>query len=186
VADENWISYAEFGSAFFEHAVTEERILRALTGIAGEPIEFGPIGAGPGRLARVRAHGELGEASAQRLPSDLVCFRLTIPVSLRLDVDLGVDQHHFDADLLVGLTLTARAAAPLRVVIDIEPPHGKDVSVEVVASSRRGTLLQMIAGVDREIARFVARYVAREIDKPHVRGARDIDVAARIDGAWGT
>jgi hypothetical protein len=30
----------------------------------------------------------------------------------------------------------------------------------------------------------VARYVTREIDKPHIRKARDIDVAARIDGAW--
>lgn len=184
MGSEEWISYEEFGSAFFEHAVTEERILAAVDGIAGDPIEFGPIGAGPGKLARVRAKGELGEAGARRLPGELVAFRLSIPVALRLHVDLGVDQHHFHAKVRVGLTLTARAAAPLRVVIHIEEPTRKDVTVDVEASSRRATLLQIVAGVDREIARFVARYVAREIEKPHVRGARDIDVAARIDGAW--
>lgn len=185
MADEDWISYSEFGSAFFEHAVTEERILRALSGIAGDPISFGPIGAGPGRLAKVSAEGEVGEASARRLPGELVAFRLNIPVALRLHIDLGVDRHHFHARLQVGLTLTARAAAPLRVVVDIEPPTGRDVTVEAEASNRRGSLLQALAGVDHEIARFVARYVTREIDKPQVRGARDIDVAARIDAAWG-
>jgi hypothetical protein len=181
---EDEISYAEWGRAFFEHAVTEERILGAVAGLAGEPIEFGPIGAGPGRLAKVTAHGELGQASIRRLPGDLVTFRLTIPVDLRLHVDLGVDQHQFHARLRVGLTLTARAAAPLRVVIHVAPPSSRDVIVDVEASSRRATLLQIVGGIDREIARFVARYVAREIEKPHILAARDIDVAARIDGAW--
>lgn len=178
------ISYAEFGRAFFEHAVTEERILGAVAGIAGDPIEFGPIGAGPARLAKVTAHGELGQARVRRLPAELVSFRLTIPVALALHVDLGLDQHDFAAKLQVGLTLTARPAPPLRVVVDISPPGSRDVVVEVEASTRRATLLQILAGVDHEIARFVARYVAREIDKPHIRAARDIDVAARIDGAW--
>ena len=49
----------------------------------------------------------------------------------------------------------------------------------------RAAVLQRIAGVDREIRRFVARFVARELDKPHVRAARDIDVAGRIERAWG-
>lgn len=181
---EDDFSYAEFGAAFFEHAVTAERILGAVSGIAGDPIEFGPIGAGPGKIAKVRASGLVGQADARRMPGELVAFRLTIPVDLRLHVDLGVDEHEFRTKLRVGLTLTARAAPPLRVVIDIDEPHSKDVLVDVEAGTRRGAVLQILAGVDREIARFVARYVAREIDKTHIRDARDIDVAARIDGAW--
>jgi hypothetical protein len=178
------LSYAEFGRAFFEHAVTEERILRAVAGIAGDPISFGPLGAGPGRFAKVAAAGEVGEARVRRLAGELVAFRMTVPVSLRLTVDLGVDQHEFRAKLEIGLTLTARAAAPLRVVIDVSPPSSRDVKVDVEASTRRATVLQILAHVDQEIGRFVARYVARELDKPHIREARDIDVAARIDGAW--
>jgi hypothetical protein len=184
MAPEETISYAEFGAAFFEHAVTESRILHAVAGITGEPIEFGPIGAGPGRLAKARAHGEVGEAQIRRLPGELVAFRLTIPVALRLHVDLGIDAHEFQARLRVGLTLTARAAPPLRVVIEVSEPGPRDVAVELEAATRRATLLKILGGIEQEIGRFVARYVIRELDKPHVRAARDIDVAARIDGAW--
>lgn len=177
-------TYAVFGERFFVHAVTEERIVGALRGLAGDKIEFGPIGAGPGRLAKVSAVGELGLASATPLEGEYVAFRLTIPVSLDLRIDLGLDEHTFHAAVDVGLTLTARAADPLRVVIDIDPPTWRDVTVKVEADGVRAEVLRRVAGVDREISRFVSKYVAREIDKPHIREARDIDVAARIDGAW--
>jgi hypothetical protein len=176
--------YAVFGERFFAHAVTEERIVGALSGLAGDKIEFGPIGAGPGKLARVSAVGELGVASAAPLEGEHVAFRLTIPVELDLVIDLGLDEHSFHAAIDVALTLTARAAEPLRVVIDIDPPTWRDVTVKVDADGVRAEVLRRVGGIDREIRRFVAKYVAREIDKPHIRNARDIDVAARIDGAW--
>jgi hypothetical protein len=178
------VPYAVFGARFFEHAVTAERILGALGGITGDRFEFGPIGAGPGKMAQVSAEGEFGEPSAERLPGDEVAFRLTIPVKLDLLIDLGVDRHEFDVDVGVGLNLTARAAEPLRVVIDVDEPTWRDVTVEIEAGSRRASILNRVAGIDREIGRFVAKYVRREIDKPGIKAARDIDVAARIDGAW--
>lgn len=183
-ADDDRTTYAVFGERFFAHAVTEERIVGALRGLAGDKIEFGPIGAGPGKLAKVSAVGELGVASATPVESDFVAFRLSIPVALDLDIDLGLDQHTFHAAIDVGLTLTARAAEPLRVVIDIDPPTWQDVTLELESEGVRGEVLRRVGGIDREIRRFVAKFVAREIDKPHIREARDIDVAARIDGAW--
>ena len=182
--DDARVPYATFGQRFFEHAVTEARIVGALDGLAGDKISFGPIGAGPGRLAQVRADGEIGKASATRLPGDEVAFRLSIPVTLDLDIDLGLDRHKFHAAVIVGLTLTARAAEPLRVVIDIEPPTWRDVTVAVEAEGLRATVLQRVSGMDREIGSFVAKFVARELEKPHISAARDIDVATRIDGAW--
>jgi hypothetical protein len=184
VTPDDRTTYADFGERFFVHAVTEERIVGALGGLAGDKIEFGPIGAGPGKLAKVSAVGELGLASATPVESDFVAFRLSIPVALDLDIDLGLDQHSFHAAIDVGLTLTARPAEPLRVVIDIDPPTWRDVTVKLEAEGVRAEVLRRVAGVDREIRRFVARFVAREIDKPHIREARDIDVAARIDRAW--
>lgn len=178
-------TYAEFGEAFFAHAVTAERITGALAGLAGDEIAFGPIGVGPGRVARVTAQGRIGEASAARVDDpEIVCFRLAIPVDLQLRIDLGVDVHEFAIELEVGLDLAARAAPPLRVVVDVTPPTWRDVHAVVEPDGMRAAVLQRVAGVDREVRRFVARYVAREIDKPHVRAARDIDVAARIDAAW--
>ncbi len=182
--EDHRVSYAVFGTGFFEHAVTEARIVGAMSGLAGDEIEFGPIGAGPGRLAQVSASGVVGSASADRLAAEEVAFRLVIPVSLDLRIDLGVDTHRFHADVTVGLRLTARAAPPLRLVIDVDKPTWRDVTVVVTADGLRATVLQRVAGIDREIGRFVARYVAREIEKPHIRAARDIDVAGRIDGSW--
>jgi hypothetical protein len=180
------ISYEEFGRRFFEHAVTEERIVAGLGGLTGEPISFGPMGVGPGRMAQVTASGLVGEGSAQRMPGEELRFRLSIPVELDLDIDLGVDHHRFHADVTVGLDIHARAAEPLRVVIEIEPPTRDDVTVTLKAGTVRAEVLRRVAGIDREISRFVAKYVGRELDKPGVREARDIDVAARIDSAWRT
>jgi hypothetical protein len=179
------ISYADFGERFFLHAISEERILNGFQGLAGNKIEFGPIGAGPGRFAKVSAVGEMGSAAAHRQDGLPVTFRLTIPVDLNLVIDLGLDKHRFDGDVEVGLDLVARAADRLSVLIDIPPPTATDVTVRMRADGVRAEVLRRVGGIEREIARFVARYVGREIDKPHIRDARHIDVAARIDGAYG-
>lgn len=82
------------------------------------------------------------------------------------------------------LHLTVRTAAPLRVVIDIAEPRPADVRVDVAAATKRGQLLRVLASVDHEIKRFVARYICAEIRKPHIAAVRDIDVARRLDEAW--
>jgi hypothetical protein len=179
-----YCSYAEFGERFFEFAVTEERVLGAVSGLAGDAFEFGPIGVGPGRLAKVHASGLIGAPSVARREGQDVAFALTIPVDVRLTVNLGLDQHRFRAAVTVNLKLTARAAEPLRVVIDVATPTKDDVQVVIKAESLRASVLQLVAGVEGELRRFVAKYVAKEINKPHIRQARDIDVAARISGAW--
>lgn len=182
--DADYCSYEQFGRRFFEHAVSEERILDALSDLTGSAIEFGPIGAGPARLAKVSATGEFGTAGLSRLERDDIAFELTIPVVLLLIIDLSVDRHRFHADVEVRVRLTARAAEPLRVLIDIDPPSTDDVTVVVRAEGLRASLLQIAASVDHEIRRFIARFIAREIEKPHIRRARDIDVGSRMDTAW--
>jgi hypothetical protein len=174
-------SYGTFGVRFFEHAVTAGRILAAMSAVIGDQIDLGPIGAGPGRVAKVTATGRVGTPSAVRTGLDPVTFRLLIPVDLALGVRLGGRTHRFRADVTVRLRLTARAAEPLAVVIDIEPPTADDVLVTVNAEGLRAAVLQYVAGVDQELRRFVARYVAGEITKPAVQRATVIDVAARLD-----
>jgi hypothetical protein len=77
-----------------------------------------------------------------------------------------------------------RAARPLRLVVEIDPPMPEDVAVDLVPDGLRASLLQSFAGMDAEIAKFVARYVAREIASPAVVEACRIDIAARVDAAW--
>jgi hypothetical protein len=178
------ISYEQWGVEFFREAISEERVLGAVNTIAGQPIEFGPMGAGPGRIAKVRAYGQIGAATATPERGDQVAYRVLLPVDLTFEVDLQVEKQRFEAELLVPITLTAEAHSGVCIRIRADPPRGEDVQVEVRGQGLRASVLQKVAGIDSEVRRFVARYVACELEKPHVRDARLIDVAHAIDRAW--
>ncbi|MEU8896203.1 hypothetical protein [Nocardia sp. NPDC048505] len=179
-----YISYEDFGRRFLEYAVSEARILAAFGQLTGAAFDFGPIGVGPGRLAKVSAEVQLGEPRLTRYLDEIITFELVIPLGVDLLIDLTVDRHNFDVAGTLHLHLTARTADPLRIVIDIAEPRPSDVRISVEAETVRAQLLRILASVDHEIRRFVARYIAQEIRKPHIAAARDIDVAARLDAAW--
>ncbi len=182
------VDYARWGEDFFAEAISEQRVLGAVNSIAGQPIDFGPMGVGPGRIAKVRAYGEIGAASLTRVSpkstKGLIGYHVTLPVRLTFEVDLQVDSHRFEAQLLVPLTLVAVALSGVRIYIEATPPTGEDIQVELQATGLRASVLQRVAGVEGELKRFVARYVAHELDKPHVQEARLIDVSRAIDTAW--
>ena len=184
--DGEFVSYHQWGADFFAEAVSGGRILGAVNSIAGQPIDFGPIGVGPGKIAKVRAYGAIGSATAERVDTDDITYRVELPVDLTFELNLQVETHTFHADLLVPLTLTARALDGVRVYIDVTPPHSSDVQVQVQAEGIRASIMQRVANIEGELRRFVARYVAREVSKPHIEAARMIDVAAAIDRAWAT
>ncbi len=54
----------------------------------------------------------------------------------------------------------------------------------MTSKSVRGEIVRIIGGVDAEIRRFVAAYVAEEIDSPASQQAKIIDVATQVAGAW--
>ncbi|MFE7800559.1 hypothetical protein [Nocardia sp. NPDC057440] len=179
-----YISYEEFGRRFLEYAASEARIAGAFGQLAGAAFDFGPIGVGPGRLVKAGAQVQLGQPRVRRDVEECISFELSIPLSVDMLIDLAVDRHRFQVEGNIHLRLTARTAEPLRVVIDIAEPRPSDVRINVATATKRGQLLRILASVDHEIRRFVARYIAKEIRKPHIAAARDIDVAARLDAAW--
>lgn len=180
-----FVSYGAFGHQFFQRAVTPERVLGGVNVLAGQPIDFGPTGVGPGRLVRLTATGRIGAATGESHHSgEDIGFRVTLPVSLGFEVDLGLEVHRFNAGLLVPLVLTARAVDEVKVFIDVAPPRPSDIVIDLQARGLRASMLQRVAGVEGEVRRFVAKYVSREVEKPHVRAARIIDVGAAIDHAW--
>ncbi len=183
---DEFVSYQQWGLDFFAEAVSRDRILGAVNNIAGQPIDFGPIGVGPGKIAKVRAYGEIGAATATRLDGALIAYRVELPVSLTFELNLQVETHTFHAELLVPLTLTAQAVEGVRIFITIDPPRSSDIGVSVKAEGIRASIMQRVANVEGELRRFVAKYVARETSKPHIEEARVIDVSAAIDKAWGS
>lgn len=185
VVGDELIGYGEWGERFFETAVTVDRVLAGVNGMAGQPIEFGPLGVGPGRVAKVTASGEIGEASGVRTSTDPVQFDVRLPVTLQFNLNLGLDVHRFNADVEVPLRMTARARDDLAIVIDIAPPTKDDVTVVLKAQGLRATVTQYAANVDGELRRFIAKYVGRELEKPAIQAARVVDVGAAINRAAG-
>jgi hypothetical protein len=183
-SDATRCSYEEFGALFFRAAITPERILGAVDGIAGEPIDFGPMGVGPGRIAQVTAKGQIGEATATELPGLPISYRLVVPVELDFTVNLQVEKHHFHASVEVPLTVTAHATRDLRIIVDVTPPNPDELELDLAAEGMRAGLLKRVANIDGELRRFVAKYVARELEKPHIVATRVIDVGVSIDVAW--
>jgi hypothetical protein len=180
----DFMPYEEFGRRFFEIAVTEERVAAAFAAIAGDQFEMGPMRQGPGGLAKVTAKVTVKQARAERILGETIVFDVRIPLEIRMVIDLRLDKPRFDVEGEIHLRAEARAADPLLIVIDVGKPRSSDISVDVASQSLRAEVLRIVAGVDAEIKRFVARYVRDEIDKPASKRAQVIDVATRLDEAW--
>ncbi len=180
----NFVTYEEFGRRFFDIAVTEERVASALSDIAGDEFEMGPMAQGPGGLAKVTARVKVNQPHVRRNLGETLTFAIRIPLEIELIVDLRIDRQRFKVDGDIALRATARAAEPLLLVIDVAQPRPSDISVHVTSKSMRGEILRIIGGIDTEIRRFIAAHVSEEVDSPASQQAKVIDVAEAVASAW--
>jgi len=179
-----FVSYEEFGRRFFEVAVTEDRVAAAFAEIAGNSFEMGPMAQGPGKLAKITARVQIQQPQVRRNLGETITFAVRIPLVIELLIDLWLDKQRFIVDGEIALRAAARAAEPLTIVIDVAKPRPSDIAVHVTSKSVRGEILRIIAGVDGEIRRFIAAYVAEEIDSPASQQAKIIDVENQVASAW--
>lgn len=180
----DYLTYEEFGRRFFEVAVTPERVAAALADIAGSDFAMEPIAQGPGGIAKVSAKVSIQEPRVTRRLGDIITFVIHIPLSIDLLLDLRLDKQRFVVSGDIALRATARAADPLLLIVDVAKPRPSDITVNVSSKSIRGEVLRILAGVDGEIRRFIAQYVADEIDAPQSQAAQVIDVADKLQDVW--
>jgi hypothetical protein len=179
-----YVSYEDFGRRFFDIAVTEERVGDAIAAIAGDEFELGPMGQGPGKIAKVTAKVRIQEPRVTRSNGELITFAIRIPLEIDMVIDLRIDKPKFMVFGEIELSATARAAEPLLLILDVQKPRPSDIAIHVTSKSLRAELLRVVAGVDAEVRRFIAAHVAGEIDSPESVKAKVIDVAERLDAAW--
>ena len=182
--DFEYVSYEDFGRRFYEIAVTEQRVGDAIAAIAGDEFEMGPMGQGPGKIAKVTAKVRIQEPRVTRSNGELITFAIRIPLEIDMVIDLRIDKPKFMVFGEIALRATARAAEPLLLILDVQKPRPSDIAIHVTSKSLRAELLRIVAGVDAEIRRFISAHVAGEIDSPASMKAKVIDVAERLDAAW--
>jgi hypothetical protein len=183
-ADDYYMTYEEFGRRFFEIAVTEQRVGGAIAEIAGEAFEMGPMGQGPGKIAKVSAKVRIQDPRVTRQVGEMITFAIRIPLEIDMVVDLRIDKPKFMVFGEIALRATARAAEPLLLILDVEKPRPSDIAIHVTSKSLRAEVVRIIGGIDAEIKRFIAAHVSGEIDSPASQKAKIIDVADRLDAAW--
>ncbi|GAS89576.1 hypothetical protein [Mycolicibacterium brisbanense] len=184
MADHDYITYEEFGRRFFEIAVSEERVGDAIGAIAGSEFEMGPIGQGPGKIAKVSARVKIQKPRVTRNVGETITFSIRIPLEIDMVIDLRIDRPQFMVFGEIALRATALAAEPLLLILDVKKPRPSDISIHVTSKSLRAEVLRIMAGVDAEIKRFIAAHVAGEIDSPGSEKAKVIDIGTEIQSAW--
>lgn len=179
------LAYEAFGERFLRQVLHLDRVLQSIDRILGDDLRLGPIGAGPGRkMATLTATGTFLPTYGEVLPGPMVAYRVFLPVDVTFEIDLHIDVHRFHAEVLVPLGVVLRLEEPLAVVWDLIEPREDELVVTIKSEARRSAVLQKMAGLDAELRRFLLRFVQKELEKPHVRKARHIDIAEVIDGAW--
>ena len=184
MSDRHHMTYEDFGRRFFEVAVTEERVGAAIGEIAGDAFEMGPMGQGPGGIARVTARVKIQQPRVTRHVGEMITFAIRIPLEIDMVVDLRIDKPKFVVYGEISLRASALAAHPLLLILDVKKPRPSDISIHVTSKSLRAEVVRIIGGIDAEIKRFIAAHVAGEIETPESKQAQVINVAEMIEESW--
>lgn len=183
------VPYAVFGDNFVRMILHPDRVARSVDQVLGDELRLGPIGAGPGRrVARITALARFRPTTATEVagggPDAPLAYRVLLPLSVDFEIQVAVDVHRFHAEVQLPLLLRVETSWPLTLHWRITPPAEDEVVIEVGTDKRRSALLQRVSGLDAELRRFMTKVVAKELSKPHVRRATEIDMLTVIDGAW--
>lgn len=178
-------SYERFGVQWIRRILNLERILRTVDAVLGDQIVIGPIGAGPGRaFASVSIVGRYQPTTGREVPAELLTYEIDLPISVVFDLDLPLDRLTFNAEVVVPLLLVVHTREPVRLRMEIITPTEDQIRLHLQTDTRRGAMLQKVAGLESELRRFLLRVLDTELAKPYVQRATELDMEPLIDQAW--
>jgi hypothetical protein len=178
------VSYAEFGAAFVEHAVSAERITEVLARITGDRITVGPVAAGPGGAARATVVGALAPPELTRTGTEPLGYDVRLPVTVALSVDVAGSTHRYDGTLEVRFALEVRTEAPLTIVVVPARVSSRDVRVDIGGKGLRAKAVAALGDLEGEVRREVAAYVNQRMEGEDAAAATRIDLLPLMASAW--
>lgn len=177
------LDYRSFGEALIYRAVTPERVVEAVTRIAGDEVRLGPIKAGPGGRATVNAFGRMGEPEADEAGSDPLTYLVRLPVDVSLEVKVG-SVNRYRASGSIDLNMRVRAVEPLAIVIDVDQVRPEHISFRIEADGLQAKLLGRAGDVHGELRRHTAAYVNERISAPETSRFTNIDLVPLMERVW--
>ena len=176
------IGYDEFARNLITEAITTDRVAAVIAGIAGDRIEVGPLHFGPRGAVSATGVGIIGPVTVDREIGSTIHFDATVPGHLTIDLRAGQHRYRYLGTVVVPLRITVQPAAPVLLILGVEPIRPSDVKVRLNTSGISTFILQTIGDADTEVAAQVA-----EIVNDRARSVADLcrlDVATLLDEAW--
>jgi hypothetical protein len=127
------------------------------------------------------AEGKVGKPVIARSEPH-VTFEVRVPVSMHLTVTLGGQQFRIEATVEIDLTLHARTADPLLIVIDIPRVRSRDVSFAVRAEAVGAAVDVLLDPIATLVQREVASRLNAMLADPAARRGRVFDIEAIMNG----
>jgi hypothetical protein len=177
------MTYEQFGSAFVHEAVTPARISGVIRDLAGGVVKVGPMQAGPGGIATATAAGTVDEPVVEQTSDDPLTYVVTLPVDLKLDVNIAGTHHHYSAAATVKIGIVVRLEEPLSICIEPTAPSRQDVTVKVNAKGLQAKVLGRIGDIDNEMRREIATYVKNRIESDGSQFS-NVDLRPLMLEAW--
>ena len=144
----------------------------------------GPMGQGPGRIAKVTAKVTIGEPKAIRQLGDTITFDIRIPLEIDLLVDLRLDKQRFNVAREVALRATARVVGRVGPDVFLPRPRVDSALVEVVRLPEPATdadpvlLVDLVETAFNQRRKMLRRSLATRVS-PEAFEAAGIDPADR-------
>lgn len=179
------MTYEQFGSAFVHEAVTPGRISGVIRELAGGVVKVGPMHAGPGGVATAEAVGNVKDPVVEQTNDDPLAYTVTLPVDLKLDVNVAGTHHHYSAAATVKIGITVHLEEPLSICIEPTAPTRHDVTVKVQAKGLQAKVLGRIGDIDNEMRREIAAYVKHRIESDGSQFS-NVDLRPLMLAAWPT
>jgi len=177
------LSYHSFGEAFLFNAVTPERVVATVARIAGDSVSIGPLRAGPGGAASVKASGTIGMPVADELAGDLLRYSVRLPVDLSLEVRVGA-VGYFKACGDIELRLGVRVVEPLTILIDVDPVRPSDARFMLTPQGMSSKLLSRAGDVEGQLREHAAAYVNDQVSRTEALRYMQIDLLPLIESTW--
>jgi hypothetical protein len=174
----------EFTHLVLLAAAPPERVAEVVARLVGDQITIGPLAVGPGGIASATARGTRGRVSIAISGDDNWHQIVTVPIALRVDVQLAKQILHYRGKVEVQIRFRLRLDPPCTVTVELEEVQKHHIRTAVHPIGVGALLIGWVGRVHQIVAQEVLSYVRVLMASPGFDAAMHIDVVGLLRRAW--
>lgn len=174
----------EFTHLVLLAAAPPERVAEVVARLVGDQITIGPLDVGPGGIASAKAHGTRGKVRIAISGDDNWHQIVTVPIDLRVDVQLAKQILHYRGKVQVQIRFRLRLDPPCTVTVELEEVQKHHIRADVHPIGVGALLIGWVGRIHETVTEEVLSYVRVLMASPGFDAAMHIDVIGLLRRAW--